>query len=248
MLTFRVTDDVIRVTKSLSALGSRHIPRSTYIALTKSAKQGKDDVVASMPKVFDRPTRYTLNSLFVRAATKETKAAEVMIKDFASKGTPAIKFLAPEIYGGERRLKRYERALQAAGVLPHGMYAIPTKAAPTDAYGNVPARIFTQILSALRSSSDPYQNRTAASAKRARGRQAQWFAVTKREGGLKPGIYQRFGFAHGSAVKPIFIFTHKVPTYRQRLPFFKTVEATVSRTFAAYFDQALSEALAKWGE
>src|SRR3546814_8034127 len=47
-------------------------------------------------------------SLYVKPATKTRLYANVYFREFASKGTPAVKYLGPEVYGGKRRVKRSE--------------------------------------------------------------------------------------------------------------------------------------------
>src|SRR5271157_979482 len=66
------------------------------------------DIVQTMTQVFDRPTPYALNSTYVVPATKDRLESFVQLKNGAAKGTPAIKFLDPEVFGEERNPKRGE--------------------------------------------------------------------------------------------------------------------------------------------
>jgi hypothetical protein len=50
-----------------------------------------------MPFAFDRPTPYTLGSLYLSPATKAIPVAKVWLKDDAGKGTPAAKYLFPRL-------------------------------------------------------------------------------------------------------------------------------------------------------
>lgn len=252
MLTFRLTDDFDKLTMAIGEVGKRHIPRSAAIALTKTAMLAKDDLRAAMLAEFDRPTNFTLNSLFVRPASVQNPVAEIMVKDFAPKGTPAVKYLAPEIYGGQRRQKRFERALQAAGILPAGMYAVPGAAAPLDGSGNVPAPYITRMLSQLRAfGQQGYRaNETDKGRAKRLGRNPRvgdWVVVREKRGKLAPGIYQRFHFGQGNALKPVFIFTSKAPTYNKRFTFFETVERTAALRFPEQFVLAFQGALERFG-
>src|SRR5690606_2908854 len=105
-----------------------------------------------------------------RKATKAKPVAEVFIRDEAPKGTPPAKYLLPQVEGGTRRPKAFERRLQASGALPAGMFAVAGKGAKLDRHGNVPGRVITAVLSAMHSQFDPYQNATETSVKRRRRR------------------------------------------------------------------------------
>src|SRR6185295_5301988 len=153
--------------------------------------------------------------LYVKPATKQVQVAVVKVKDEAFKGNPAVRYLFPEITGGTRNLKGFEKLLQRAGVMPSGWYAIPTSAAPFDAYGNVPGSVVMRILSQLQAARDSLTNESASlKAKRNRTkRNARYFAVNPatERGKLKPGIYERLGSAWGSGIRPIFLYTQKPP-------------------------------------
>lgn len=128
------------------------VPLRAAIALTKMATGIRDALVQNMKQVFDRPTPYTLNSIFVKSAKKDDLRAEVMIKDYATKGTAPIKFLRPEVYGGPRNQKRSESLLSRIGILESGEYLMPWKA-PLNQYGNVSPGIIQRVLSGLQATS-----------------------------------------------------------------------------------------------
>ncbi|MFZ6658122.1 hypothetical protein [Undibacterium sp. TJN19] len=87
-------------------------------ALTKTAQEIARAERKELQYVFDSPTPYTLDCLYVKSACKAQLSVYVRIKDFSAKGTPAIKFLSAQINGGKRHQKRFERTLQAVGALP----------------------------------------------------------------------------------------------------------------------------------
>jgi len=62
------------------------------------------------------------------------------------------------------------------------------------------------------------------------------------DGRLAPGIYERFAFGFGSAVRPVLLFVSHA-TYRKRLGFREAVAATFEQRFAANFDDALAKAI-----
>jgi hypothetical protein len=237
---------VIKVNSDLNKLvllskdDQKHLRLSAAIALTKTAKSAQQELRSEMQKAFDRPTPYALNSTYVRPANVNRLEAEVGIKDESVKGTPAINFLGPQIGGGERRLKRFEKALQAYSLLPQGMYAVPGSAAKLDGFGNMARGQIMQILSALKAAerySGYSANRTRASAKRKKN-QPQFFVGRPGGNRLPLGIWQVFRFGHGSAVKPVVIYTSRA-TYKARFDFQAIVERVATSEFDKFFVEQL---------
>jgi len=90
-----------RVTEEL-AKAEKQVKFAAAVALTRTAQIAKREVEAEMPKVFDRPTRWSLNSLRLIPAKKDRLVARVEMKNEADKSAPATKWLSPEIEGGPR--------------------------------------------------------------------------------------------------------------------------------------------------
>lgn len=223
------------------------LPFAIAKAVTGTAQMVKKALEYEMPHAFDRPTPYTLGSLYLSPATKAIPVATVWLKDDAGKGTPAAKYLFPEIAGGARSVKRFEKRLQLMGLLPAGMYIVPGDAAVLDQYGNISAAQIEQILSALGAAeitSGFLANRTRASAARKGTALAEYFVG--RPGGAPLGVYRRFHFANGSAVKPIMIFVRQ-PIYRQRYRFQEIAAQVVSDEFPRQFSDAYQFAVATAG-
>jgi hypothetical protein len=139
----------------LTGLRKDQIPFATAYALTQTAKQAQKNIVDTMQRVFDRPKPYTLNGTYVKPATKRDLTAIVKLKDGyfgespnTKKGT-ADQYLRAEVQGGQRRNTAFEKALIFNGVMPPGYFAIPTKFAPKDPYGNVPPGFYTRVISQL---------------------------------------------------------------------------------------------------
>ena len=230
----RLTWDDSVLKRKLSDAEKKALPYALAGALSKTAREGKDVIQRTMPEVFDRPTPFTTNSLYVSPATKDKLSADVFIKDFAAKGTPAVKYLFAEVYGGARRAKRSERALSSAGILPGGMLTVASKYAKLDQYGNIPASVYTRILSQLRASSDPYQNQTATSKKRRRRKGgAEYFALKEKRGALDPGVYERLA---GGGVRPVLLFVPSA-SYTKRLPFTDIAQRVYGQVFPDNFSK-----------
>lgn len=234
-------------------------------ALSRTAVEIRDAVKAELPKAFDRPTPYTLNSLFVRPATAARLSAETYFKDdraTSNAGTPPTKYLLPEVEGGPRRNKGFEKALQAAGHLPKGWFAVPGRGAKIDAYGSMSKGQLIQILSQLRITLVAGSTRNLPIPFRAKGKltkdqaknnakviralrnQGGRFFVVKpgAKGAKQPGIYQRDFYSE--TITPIVIFVRAI-TYRRRLDFYGIAERVASVRLPANVERAINENVAR---
>lgn len=149
----------------------RQVARAGEITLDRTAYEVRDAVQAMMKKVFDRPTRWTLNSLRVQRTRNHNMKSAVWFKEPDRMGAH---YLAPEIHGGTRKSKGFERALG-------GMPMMPSRHAKLNAYGNLPAGLIKQILSVVK-------NEGAGTTRR---KPRDYVLLKKRTGNLPPGIYQR---------------------------------------------------------
>jgi len=223
-----VSGDVDAFMGRLDYWQSESVPFVTAYALTKTAEEIKEEEISVMARVFDRPTRFTLNALFVRPATKRDLCAEVAFKDgFGS--VPAWRYLGPEVAGGPRSKKGFERALERAGLLRPDEFCVPARGLKLDSFGNVPGSLITQVLSGLSASPDPLQNTTPRSRKR--NTRAGSYFVLRDVKGAPNGIYQRTG---GRQATALFIFTG-APIYRKRFPFYETAQWVFGTQFAKHF-------------
>lgn len=236
MFDVNFSRDLARFQRGLNDVGRKQFPFAAARALTRTAKAVHAAEIESMHDVFDRPTRWALNSLYVSPATKSQLQAHVFFREFAPKGTPAVKFLGPEVYGGRRRIKRFERALQAAGKLPKDRAVVPGKAVRLDKYGNMRPGEITRILSALRASPDAMQNRPA-------NKRTKYFVGAPGNGPM--GVWERIG-RDGRKIVPVLVFID-VPSYEKRLPFFETAirisREVFPREFRTSFENAVRTAL-----
>lgn len=206
---------------------------SAYAAMQASAK--------NMAQVFDRPTSWVLKSVQYKKATYTKLEALVDFEAWGNKtGVTAAHILQAEIYGGPRKLKRHEVALQRAGILPPGKAIVPGPAAKMDQYGNMSPAQIVQILSYFKSFGEQgYRanmrdggKRLAKDNKKKGTRGFVYFALYARHGKLIPGIYQRFSFgALGSSVKPVMYFVD-IPKYKKRFDFYGVGERAAREEFA----------------
>lgn len=236
--------DVVRRIEELGKQGTY----AAAVALTRSAQSAQAAIKDEMRSVFDRPTPFAINGTVVRSATKANLESMVWVKDDAwGKGTPADRFLGPQIHGGERKQKGTERMLQRAGLLPVGWYAVPAAGAQLDGYGNVKRSQLVQILSQLKvQRAAGFESRATGSARSARTIARQgvtYFALPKATRGLQPGIYLKRRFAQGTAIRPVFIFVAAV-RYQPRLKFFEVGQAVAEATFYDHFNIEIDKAIA----
>ena len=260
----RIKVDPREVLGQITAAQQRHLPYVLARALTTTVKDAKTVVDAQLSRVFDHPVGLTLGAIrIVPAKAKGTSISSmVYIRDEASKGTPPSKYLQPEIEGGTRRIKRFERQLQWSGLMPKGMVAVSTSFAPLDANGNLPSGFIVRMLTILRSWNEQgfKANETDKGEKRRKGRMrkqgkppSDFFAANARDvirnrgpmdrrGYLPQGIYQRLETRWGSAIRPILLFV-KQAEYKPRLPFVELVEGVHLKETAANLRAAWAEAL-----
>jgi len=252
--------------RSLSNIERRHVPFATARALTRTAQEVKAAERQEMERKLDRPTPYTLNSLFVRPATKTDLNARVWIKDEAGKGTPANRFVGPNVEGGGRNAKRFERALQATGLMPREWRAVPAEAAQIDRFGNMAASQIRMLLSYFQSAEmrAGYSGNMTARRKGAiakgnvkRGTRGVVYFVSHGKGqrvgasswkngrnqNLPAGIWQRTSFGSlGTAIKPVVLFV-RTAQYQSRLDFYGVAQRVSAARFEDNFKASLDAAV-----
>lgn len=220
----------------------KQVRMATATAMTRTALKVRDDLKNEMSRVFDRPTPFTMNSVKITPATKKTLEAKVWFKD-PPRLSDRIHYLEPQVYGGGRPIKRFERWLQQAGLMPQGWFAVPGPAARRDLYGNMSRRQIVQILSGLRAMPNPDANRPyrygLTRGSRARKKLPDFMLVAP-GGKAKPGVWQRS--AKGT-FQQVLVFVPNV-TYRRLFRFFEVSKSTINREMQRQFDKALPETLA----
>src|SRR4051812_41566198 len=216
--TFQV--DASAVIRALKNFRAESAPMVLAYAMTKTGQDIKAAEIALMQSVFDRPTRYTLNALRLKPATKKDLQAVVDFKDFG--GTPAWKYLGPNVEGGPRRKKSHELALQRAGILDEDEYCVPGRGVKLDANGNMRGSLISQILSQVKASPDPMQNQTDRSTKKRSRRGGASYFVLRGSGTAPDGIYWRKPGV--KFITPIIMFVAP-PRYRKVFPFYEKARA-----------------------
>ena len=236
MLTIRnTTGSVAQVIASMREIPARVVPYAASTALTRTAQiAAKTDLPDAMRRVFNNPTPFTLNSLFVKASTTDTLSARVMVKDSTARGVVPEKFLFPEVAGGARGEKGLERALRYGGWLKSGERAIPSDSMPLDQYGNVSGPTIRSILATLEKPGGG-----GGRGKRTKGKYGT--GLFAGQIGQTRGIWKRTG----RSITPLFIFTTKTPLYRARLDFEGIALKAANDNFQTEFTRAFEEMRAR---
>lgn len=245
MIHIGVNGGLKSVADLIREIPQKQLPFVTSLAINRTAQKVKTALVDEMDKAFDRPTPYTKRSLYIKASSKKNLSARVWLKDDTFKGTPADKYLGPEIFAGARRHKKFERALIQAGLMRADRFAVPGAACPLDAFGNVSAGFITRLLAYLKAFGEVGYKSNMDDKGRARiaRKDGVVYFVARPKSHLPEGVWARYQFASGSAVKPVLLFV-KAPTYTKRYKFFEVSQKTVDAIFIKEFEAAFAYAMA----
>lgn len=143
----------------------RQVERAAEKAIDFTAKVVQSDVQREMLAVFDNPVDYTIKAVKVTLTRGHNMRALVWI---ATPPRMTQSYLVPQIEGGVRTLKGFERGL---GAKPY----IPGRGARLNAYGNIPVGTIRNAMAEIRQGT-------------ASGR---FVRISTRRGRLPPGVYQR---------------------------------------------------------
>lgn len=231
--------DTARLRQDL-AREQQRVANAARRAVYELAHRGVADVREEMRRVFDRPTPWVMNGVYV-APLREQNAATVAWKPGGgSKSVPAEKILRAQVEGGARRLKRFERLLG----LPANRIAVPGQWAELDAHGNIRAGQITKILSSLRLFGEQgYRANRSNRPSRGVRRREEYFIVRpgSEHAQLWPGVYR---VAHDMGGAPLLVIAFvRAAQYRPRLAPAAIVSRTVQRDAAAVWDLALRRQL-----
>lgn len=129
--------------------------------LTLAAQDAKAVATSLLQREIDKPTPWTLKSLFVWPAEKSEAAMPggimaglafkhemgAMPRSALRRGViSAPRSMRAQTYGGTRQLKESEKTLRSAGLLPEGTFLVPAIGAQRDSYGNVPGSFMNKVL------------------------------------------------------------------------------------------------------
>lgn len=228
----------------LAGFSDRRLAAVGSTALTRTANEISHLWSQRMEERFDRPTAATVKSPRVNRAQAVKLNAEVYIRDQGA-GTPPSKWLEPEEFGGSRRLKKFEQALQSQGSMPSGYYAVPGPGAKLDAYGNVSRGQIVQTIAQLGAKFSPgYQRVISQSAAKRAARAVKlgrtYIAINKKNGKLPMGVYER----RGKSIVAVFFFVRSV-SYKPRTGLLDLAAQQAPRLFERQLYRAFGESAAR---
>lgn len=223
MIRIETAPDLQTLSRAFRELEQRQLPFAMALAATRTAQRVQKAQLDVMRQRIDSPTAFTLNSVFIKSATKANTQAVVGFKDKTQGVTPDTYMQTP-VHGGKRKAKRFERALQARGLLKDGQAAMPLPAVQ-DTNGNAKGSTVRRILAAL---SKP-------------DGKGKYFAA---EIDGTNGIWERRRTSFGEGIRPLFVFVESVPSYKPLVPFFKIAENVVKANYQREFISALEQAIA----
>lgn len=214
----------------------RRVNKATARGITLTSREVVSTIKMEMLRVFNTPLKpYVLNAFSYTPADANDRPmrSEIYLKrDPQYRQHP----LYVQIKGGVRSIKRFERSLQAKGVMPKGWFAVPTAAAAPN--GRMTSGLVQQVLSAAMTEAraqnahrivGPVRKgevaKTARRVRDAAGRAGGRFRfVMPRKGLLAPGIY----LDNGVYLKKMFTYTPKVH-YSQRLDFYGIAQRIIAQ-------------------
>jgi len=237
--------DVKFTTEGLSGLEtamlslSGKLDRVTAVAMTRSAKSAEAEVKKQTPRYINNPTRWTLNSTFVKPATESRLTTIVGFKDYSSSGTAAAKYLQLQAKGGTARPKGYEKLLQRKGLLRPGEFAVPAGNSPLgfNTYGNISGAKYVQVLSRLAALREigSQGNRTGSARSTAKRKERDYF-VADING--HRAIWARKG---KRGIVPVFHFVDNAPRFNARFPVRNIIETSFAKAWSFELRRAVRQ-------
>lgn len=225
---------------------ARQMRFAAAVALTRTAQDVKAATQTMLQQKLDQPSRWTLNSVAIKPATKANLTSRVFFKEWAGKGLAAGKYLIHMEGGWARAPKRFERALIARGVIEPGQFVIPADGGSidlADLSGRRTGGLYQRILSGLQASRDAWQDQTPRSIlrRRASGREALRYWVQRDREGYAVAIWERI---NKKVARPVLIVVGRAPVYEPTLDFQGLAARTVRERWPERMREALDRALA----
>lgn len=242
MLRIDVKADFKPAMQALDGFSERRIRAAAATALTRVAWEVQKDMKRQFLNRLDRPTAFTRNSVRVSKATAEKLESMVFLRTDVPAGTTSPgEYLTTHEVGGNRNLRKFERALVSSGAMRPGYKVVPGKYAKLDNYGNISRSQIVQVLNQLGSNlsagyrrvvSNSAKKRAAASKRAGR----EYVALPQPVNGIEAGISER----KNGKLLPVFYFVHAT-RYGRKLRLIEQGTAVVKNRATAEMERALAE-------
>lgn len=228
----------INITTNLDAvraqLGNqaKQVSFAAAVALTKTAAKIKQALPAALDRALDKPTAFTKNGTYLKAARKDNLVAEVNFREIQSR------YLRLQAEGGVR-------TPTGAGVKLPGNIVL-------NAFGNIPKGVTGQLKKASGNGnlSAAIVKRLGVAGNRRKGAAPLqlFYGIPQGKGweDAPMGIWRRVPGASGGKGKliPVIVFENTPAKYSKRLDLEAIGKPIVEANFAQEFDKALTSALA----
>jgi len=238
VLSFDIRSNGPDVLRKLTDLQKKHLPKAVITAADRTGRYVYGALRSEMEESFDRPTLWALNGLRYRKPTAGKPVVSIWLEEFGGKGIPAAKFLAPQIEGGRRRHKRFERALIERGLMSPLAFAVPGRQAPLDAHGNVPGSFIVRMLSDLQAFGEQGY-RANRKGERRGARKTNYFFVPRKGSSLKPGVYWHLP---NRMLGVAFLFVSGA-SYEKRYDFYGVGQRAYNRVASRFMTDAFNQAI-----
>ena len=201
------------------------VDKALIKALNWTAFDARSDLQDEMRSVFDNPTPWTINSVYVKKAKPRHQVATVGIKDSTLSGTSAAEYLRSQVEGGDRSVKRVESLLRRSGVIRSNHRLVIASSARKNRHGNITKGRLKKIVNDVRGG---------------RRQGAKYFVM--RKGGDPVGIFQR---RSRTTLVAEFGITSGAMDYNKLLDMYGVVMGTRNRKFRRAYRRALRQELSR---
>lgn len=224
-MSVTVTHNQPKLGAYMRKVAAKELPFALAVSLTRTAKAVQKAEEREMERGLDRPKPFTKNSLRTIPAKKAKPVAVVTFKD---RGGVQIagRYLEPQVKGGLRRRKGFEKALIGAGLMAGNEYAVPGRGVRLDRYGNLSRAAIRKMIEGATQ----------------RGGGPRGYFVPKQGSSLPRGIYQRAGRG-GRKLKLLLLFVTDRPDYRRAFRFYRVARTVATRSFPGIFAKEFDKAI-----
>lgn len=210
------------------------------------------EIKAAIGEAFENPTPYTLNSARFEITLDNPPIITIYLRQPDRMGKH---YLTPQVEGGERSSKGFERALGIG-------WMMPAKGAKLNKYGNISPGQLRQILSVLGNQGvGGYSFALTGKSSKRNKKERDYFQMPDGDrSGLHPGIYRRTavgrsartgthsagqrskrgGVVRARGVEPVLLAYNESTNYKKRLDFYDYAADSFRDGFGAEYGELLA--------
>lgn len=231
------------ITSTLSGFGKgvtqfeKATDKAVVDALNWTAWDARQALMDEIDDVFHLPTAWTKRSIYVKTASLGKPVAAVAIakgrfnKQTSSGLSPISRVMEPHLLGSSRKVKAFEKRLQAAGVLGRNQLTVPGQKVRLNRFGNMTRGQITKILSNI--SGKQSSNRKGSSGRH---------FVKYDDAGQAIGIWRRTG---KRSVIPVLVFVDGRMKYGRVFEFYSVVKRVRDREYPKKLKRAMKKHYSK---